>query len=120
MGSPPLSFRSLAKWTEGVGEWQAMICVVTGVYDAANLGWMVRYTYFSTTEAWGNDANAFFFEDYLQMAETPAMDFTIVPGVFWPMLAVWIAVLVVLGMGVRRGIGMASAIGIPILVVMFL
>src|SRR5699024_4123195 len=65
-------------------------------------------------------ANAFFFEDYLQMAETRAMDFTIVPGVFWPMLAVWIAVLVVLGMGVRRGIGMASAIGIHILVVMFL
>jgi len=119
-GSPPLAFRRLAKWTEGVGWWQAMICVVIGVYYAAILGWSASYIYFSSTEAWGNDANAFFFEDYLQMAETPAMDFTIVPGVFWPMLAVWIAVLVVLGMGVRRGIGMASAIGIPILVVMFL
>src|SRR5690625_4745231 len=116
----PLAFRRLAKWTEGVGWWQAMICVVIGVYYAAILGWSASYIYFSSTEAWGNDANAFFFEDYLQMAETPAMDFTIVPGVFWPMLAVWIAVLVVLGMGVRRGIGMASAIGIPILAVMFL
>src|SRR5699024_10978557 len=50
----------------------------------------------------------------------PSLDFTIVPGVFWPMLAIWVAVLIVLGLGVRRGIGIASAIGIPILVVMFL
>jgi len=119
-GSPPLAFRRLAKWTESVGWWQAMICVVIGVYYAAILGWSASYIFFSSTEAWGDDANAFFFEDYLHMSETPAMDFTIVPGVFWPMLAVWIAVLVVLGLGVRRGIGMASAIGIPVLVVMFL
>src|SRR5699024_3080897 len=70
-GSPPLAFRRLAKWTEGVGWWQAMICVVIGVYYAAILGWSASYIFFSSTEAWGNDANAFFFEDYLQMAETP-------------------------------------------------
>src|SRR5699024_8342672 len=27
-GSPPLAFRRLAKWPEGVGRWQAMTCVV--------------------------------------------------------------------------------------------
>lgn len=119
-GSPPLAFRRLAKWTETIGWWKAMICVVIGLYYAAILGWAASYIFFSSTEAWGDDANAFFFEEYLQMSETPALDFTIVPGVFWPMLVVWVAVLIVLGLGVRRGIGVASAIGIPILVVMFL
>lgn len=119
-GSPPLAFRRLQKWTETIGWWKAMICVVIGLYYAAILGWAASYIFFSSTEAWGDDANAFFFEDYLQMSETPSLDFTIVPGVFWPMLAIWVAVLIVLGMGVRRGIGVASAIGIPILVVMFL
>lgn len=119
-GSPPLAFRRLAKWTETIGWWKAMICVVIGLYYAAILGWAASYIFFSSTEAWGDDANAFFFEEYLQVSETPALDFTIVPGVFWPMLAVWVAVLIVLGIGVRRGIGIASAIGIPILVVMFL
>lgn len=119
-GSPPLAFRRLAKWTETIGWWKALICVVIGLYYAAILGWAASYIFFSSTEAWGDDANAFFFEEYLQMSDTPSLDFTIVPGVFWPMLAIWVAVLIVLGLGVRRGIGIASAIGIPILVVMFL
>lgn len=119
-GSPPLAFRRLAKWTETIGWWKAMVCVVIGVYYAAILGWAASYIFFSSTEAWGNDPDGFFFEEYLQASETPSLDFTIVPGVFWPMLAVWVAVLIVLGMGVRRGIGVASAVGIPILVVMFL
>ena len=119
-GSPPLTFRRLSKWTETIGWWQVLICVVIGVYYAAILGWSAMYIFYSATEAWGADPNAFFFENYLQMAETPGIEFTIVPGVFWPMLIIWIAVLVVLALGVRRGIGMASAIGIPILVLMFL
>lgn len=119
-GSPPLAFRRLAKWTETIGWWKAMVCVVIGVYYAAILGWAASYIFFSSTEAWGDDPDGFFFEEYLQASETPSLDFTIVPGVFWPMLAVWVAVLIVLGMGVRRGIGVASAVGIPILVVMFL
>ncbi|HIY85641.1 MAG TPA: sodium-dependent transporter [Candidatus Yaniella excrementavium] len=119
-GSPPLAFRRLAKWTETIGWWKAMICVVIGLYYAAILGWAASYIFFSSTEAWGDDANAFFFDEYLQVSDTPALDFTIVPGVFWPMLAIWVAVLIVLGIGVRRGIGLASAIGIPVLVVMFL
>ncbi|GAA2039378.1 sodium-dependent transporter [Yaniella flava] len=119
-GSPPLAFRRLAKWTETIGWWKAMICVVIGLYYAAILGWAASYIFFSATEAWGDDPDAFFFENYLQMSETPGVELTIVPGVFWPMLAIWVAVLVVLALGVRRGIGMASAIGIPILVLMFL
>lgn len=119
-GSPPLTFRRLAKWTETIGWWQVLICVVIGVYYAAILGWSAMYIFFSANEAWGDDPNAFFFEEYLQMAETPGVDFTIVPAVFWPMLAIWVATLIVLGLGVRRGIGMASAFGIPILVLMFL
>jgi len=119
-GSPPLTFRRLAKWIETIGWWQVLICVVIGVYYAAILGWSTMYIFFSMNEAWGDDPNAFFFEDYLQVAETPAIDFTVVPGVFWPMLAIWVATLIILALGVRRGIGFASAIGIPVLVLMFL
>ena len=34
LGSPPLAFRRLAKWTETIGWWKAMICVVIGLYYA--------------------------------------------------------------------------------------
>src|SRR5690625_5579920 len=78
------------------------------------------YIFFSINESWGADPNAFFFEDYLQMAETPGVDFTIVPAVFWPMLVIWVATLIILAPGARRGIGLASAIGVPVLVSVFL
>lgn len=119
-GSPPLTFRRLHKRTEAVGWWHAMICVIIGIYYAAILAWATMYIFFSATEAWGEDPNAFFFEEYLQMAETPGLNFEIVPGVFWPLLIIWVATLLILAFGVRRGIGLASAIGIPLLVLMFL
>ena len=119
-GSPPLTFRRLHKRTEAVGWWHAMICVVIGVYYAAILAWSTMYIFFSATEAWGDDPNAFFFEEHLQAAETPALNFDLVPGVFWPLLVIWVATLLILAFGVRRGIGVASAIGIPLLVLMFL
>ncbi|GAA4117648.1 sodium-dependent transporter [Enteractinococcus coprophilus] len=119
-GSPPLTFRRLHKRTEAVGWWHAMICVVIGIYYAAILAWSAMYIFFSATEAWGDDPNVFFFEEYLQAAETPALNFDLVPGVFWPLLVIWVATLLILAFGVRRGIGLASAIGIPLLVLMFL
>ncbi|WP_067605798.1 sodium-dependent transporter [Enteractinococcus helveticum] len=119
-GSPPLTFRRLNKRTEAVGWWHAMICVIIGIYYAAILAWATMYIFFSATEAWGDDPNAYFFEEYLQMSETPALNFELVPGVFWPLLIIWVATLLILAFGVRRGIGLASAIGIPLLVLMFL
>ncbi|WFP16003.1 sodium-dependent transporter [Citricoccus muralis] len=119
-GSPPLAFRRLHKSTEALGWFQVMVCVIIGIYYAAIIGWAISYTWFSVSEAWGDDPNGFFFGQYLNMAEDVTPTLQIVPGVFWPMLAVWILLLIILGMGVRRGIAMASIIGIPVLVVMFL
>lgn len=119
-GSPPLTFRRLHKRTEAVGWWHAMICVIIGIYYAAILAWATMYIFFSATEAWGDDPNAYFFEEYLQMSETPGFNFELVPGVFWPLLIIWVATLLILAFGVRRGIGVAAVIGIPLLVLMFL
>lgn len=119
-GSPPLAFRRLHKGTEVIGWFQVMVCVIIGIYYAAIVGWAIMYTWFSVSERWGADPNAFFFGEYLQMPDNVSPSLEIVPGVFWPMLVVWLVMLVVLGVGVRRGIAMASMIGIPVLVLMFL
>jgi neurotransmitter:Na+ symporter, NSS family len=119
-GSPPMAFRRLNRWTESIGWWQVLICFVIGVYYAAIIAYAAMYTYFSFGERWGEDPEAFFFGEYLQMSDSVAPNLEFVPGVFWPMLAVWIILLVILGNGVKRGIAMASLIGIPVLVVMFI
>ena len=119
-GSAPLAFRRLNRWAEAIGWWQVLICVVIGIYYAAIIAWSIRYTGFSLTQEWGDDPEGFFNGTYLQVADAPQPSFDIVPGVFWPMLAVWVILILVMGFGIRRGVALASMIGIPLLIVMFL
>ncbi len=119
-GSPPLAFRRISRGVEAIGWWQVLICFVIGVYYAAIVAWAAMYTYFSFTKAWGDDPEGFFFGHYLQLADEPGVVFDFVDGVWIPMVAVWLVLLTILGLGVRRGIAKASLIGMPVLIVMFL
>ncbi len=117
-GSAPLSFtRAGGRKAEGLGWWQFGICFVIAVYYAAVIAWAIRYTFFSVGKQWGEDTEAFFFEDFLQVADGVSLDF--VPGVLVPLLIVWLVVLGVLALGVQRGVGASAVVFIPILVVVF-
>ena len=118
-GSAPLSFARLRRGTEGLGWWQVGICFMIAVYYAAVMAWAVRYTVFSVTKAWGDDPEGFFFGKFLQAGATPGVDATPVWGVLLPLLLVWVAILVVMLLGVQKGIGATSVVFIPILVVAF-
>lgn len=119
-GSAPLAFRRLSRWTEAIGWWQVLICAIIGIYYAAIIAWAMSYTVFSFDQRWGDDPEGFLFKNHLQVADSPTPSFDIVPGVFWPMLAVWVILILVMGFGVRRGVALVSMIGIPLLVVMFI
>lgn len=118
-GSAPMAFRRMSRWTEAIGWWQVLICAVIGVYYAAIIAWSIMYTWFSLDQRWGDDPEGFLFSTYLQQVKDPNPSFDIVPGVFWPMVAVWGVLLLIMGLGIRRGVALASMIGIPLLVVMF-
>ncbi|MEE1942514.1 sodium-dependent transporter [Streptomyces sp. TRM 70361] len=117
--SPPAAFRRMSAPAQVIGWWQVAICCVIAAYYAVILAWAVRYVGFSVGERWGDDPDAFFFGDFLGTAEQPGWISSYVGGVFWPLLVIWIAVLVVLVLGVRRGIELANRIFIPLLVLFF-
>lgn len=117
-GSAPLSFARLRRGAEGLGWWQVAICFLIAVYYAAVLAWALSYTFFSLDQAWGADPNAFFFGEYLQAGDVEVTA-DVVPGVLVPLVIVWLAVLVVMALGVQRGIGVVSLVFIPVLVVAF-
>ncbi|MGY1855425.1 sodium-dependent transporter [Modestobacter sp. SYSU DS0290] len=117
-GSAPLSFARLRRGTEGLGWWQVGICFVIAVYYAAVIAWALRYTFFSLDQAWGTDPNAFFFGEFLQAGDV-RVTADVVPGVLVPLALVWLAVLVVMALGVQRGIGVTSLVFIPVLVLAF-
>ena len=118
-GSAPLSFARLRRGTEGLGWWQVAICFVIAVYYAAVLAWAVSYTVFSVDKAWGAEPDAFFFGEYLQAGD-PGVTASVVPGVLVPLIVVWAGVALIMLLGVQRGIGITSAIFIPLLVIAFL
>ncbi|MGJ9404501.1 sodium-dependent transporter [Arthrobacter sp. KK5.5] len=119
-GSAPLAYRRLHRGAEVLGWWQVLVCFVIAVYYAVIIAWAAMYTFFSVTQAWGDDAEAFLFGEFLQVAEVPALGFDFVPAVLLPLLAVWAVVIWIMVRGVRKGISKANGIFLPLLVVMFL
>ncbi|AQP45845.1 sodium-dependent transporter [Tessaracoccus flavus] len=120
--SAPLAMRRVgrAKWVESLGWWQVLVCFVIAVYYAAILAWAGMYFIFSFNQSWGDDAQAFLYGEFLQLADTPHIGFDFVPQVAMPMALVWVVTLVVIALGVRRGIARANVVMIPLLLVMFL
>lgn len=118
-GSAPLSLRRVARGAEALGWWQVAICFVIAVYYAAIIAWAARYTIFSFNQAWGSDPETFLFTDYLKVGD-PGIGFDFVPGVLVPLVLVWVVILLVMALGVQKGIGATAVVFIPVLLVTFL
>lgn len=122
-GSPPLAFKRLHPKAEAIGWFQVGISFLIGIYYAAIVAWAAMYTWFSLNQAWGDDAAGFFTGEYLQYDEGGtggsgiSVDF--VAQVGWPLIVVWLILLLALAAGVRKGITKVSLIGLPVLLVMF-
>lgn len=120
-GGAPLSYRRFNKHFETFGWWQVMVNVIIGVYYAVVLGWAATYTYFSISKAWGEKPIDFFVGEFLKMGDiTQGVSFEFVGMVVGPLIAVWIVALLVLALGIQKGIAKSSSILMPVLVVMFL
>ena len=120
-GGAPLSFRRLNKHFETFGWWQVMVNVIIGVYYAVVLGWAAIYTYFSFAKTWGDKPADFFIGEFLKAGDIAnGLSFEFVGMVIGPLIAVWLISLVVLALGVEKGIAKSSSILMPVLVVMFL
>ncbi|MGX2948630.1 sodium-dependent transporter [Frederiksenia canicola] len=118
--SAPLAFRRFSKNFETFGWWQVLINVIIGIYYAVILGWAATYTYYSLNSAWGANPADFFFKEFLQMADGAGVSLDFVGTVTGPLIAVWVGILVILALGVQKGIGKVSALFMPLLTIMFI
>lgn len=118
-GSAPAIFRRINHKFEALGWFQVLVCLVIMSYYVVILAWALRYTFFSFNLAWGEDTMKFFTGEFLKVSE-PAFNATIVPGVFWPLVAVWSGIAIVIALGVNRGLESLNKIFVPLLIVIFL
>lgn len=117
-GSAPLTFARMFRKSEAIGWWQVGICLVIAIYYAAVVAWALRYTFFSINQSWGEDPEGFLYGEFLQAGD-PGVTTTIVPGVMVPLAIIWILVLVIMALGVQKGIGATAVVFIPTLMVVF-
>jgi NSS family neurotransmitter:Na+ symporter len=121
-GSAPLAFRRMHRAAEPLGWWQVLICVVIAVYYAVIVAWAAMYTWFSAQLTWGaGNEESFFFVDFLKSADVAEVGVStdFVPGVGIPLIGVWVVVIGIMALGVKRGIGKANMILMPLLTLMF-
>jgi NSS family neurotransmitter:Na+ symporter len=117
-GSAPLSLARLHPRAEWIGWWQIAVSFVIATYYAVVVAWAGGYAWFSIGTRWGDDPEAFFFEDYLGASAAGTFGgFRL--GVLIPLVLVWVVTLGVLFGGIRRGIERANRVLIPLLVVLF-
>lgn len=121
-GAAPLAWRRLKRWTEFIGWWQVLICIIIALYYALIIAWALNYTIFSVDKRWGDDPQTFFIAEYTR-AQTGAdvvFGFDYVPAILLTIVLVWVATIAVMALGVQQGIAKLSMIFIPVLVLMFL
>ncbi|MHC0038985.1 sodium-dependent transporter [Pseudoneobacillus sp. C159] len=119
-GSAPLTFARLNKKSEALGWWQLAISFVISTYYAVIIAWAMSYSKFSFSLAWGDKPDEFLFKEFLHLADKPGQMGSLVPGVFIPLIIVWVITLGILFKGVKKGIEIANKIMIPTLVGLFL
>lgn len=116
--APPLALRRIRRWLEPLGWVQVLICFVIVTYYAVIIGWALNYALYSIDLAWGDDATTFFVQDFLRLAD-PGVSIEFVPTVVIPLIVVWIAAIVSMALGLRRGLDRVNKLTLPLLVVLF-
>src|SRR5699024_9272100 len=119
-GSAPLTYRKMHKKSEWIGWWGVLVAFTISTYYSVIIAWAISYSIFSINLSWGEDTESFLFNDYLQNTVDVGQTGSLVPGVFIPLIIVWLLVLGILFRGVKKGIEIANRIFIPTLLVIFL
>jgi len=119
-GSAPLVFRRIKSWAEPVGWIQVGVSFFITIYYAAIIGWAALYAVKSFNKAWGDDPNGYFFGEFLQFDDAATFSTDFVPQIALALAGVWIAAIIVLAIGVDKGIGKVAKVFIPLLAILFL
>ena len=115
-GSTPLAIARTNKKWEWLGWWPTISAFMILGYYSMILSWAVNYFTFSFSKRWGNDSNAFFHNDFLQLTSSP-FEFG---KMVWPILLgiafIWAINWFICYKGVKGGIEKASKILLPTLI----
>jgi len=120
-GSAPLSLAKASPNWEWLG-WWSVICAMYGImlYYSTVIAWCLSYVFFSTNLKWGADPNHFFFNEFLQLSEGPAILGNFRSPIILSVAIVWAISWLICFKGVQKGLERANKIFMPLLFVLIL
>ncbi len=118
-GSSPKSFYKISPKWEWLG-WWSVTFVMFGIvmYYGVVISWALNYVFYSLTQAWGTDPDAFFHGTFLGLTSGPGVLGNIRPQILFSLLAVWFMNWIIVFFGVDRGIERANKILMPLLLIL--
>ena len=119
MGSAPLAFAKISRGWEWLG-WWAVVFVMFGIvlYYTVIISWCANYLVLSLSLGWGEDPDAFFFQEFLGLTEGPMDVGTIQVPILLGLIVIWFLNGLIVYRGVSRGIELANKIFMPLLFVL--
>jgi neurotransmitter:Na+ symporter, NSS family len=120
-GSAPLSLARIHPRTEWLGWFMPLIAMLAIMpFYAVIIGWCINYLKFAFTLSWGADPQSFFFEQFLELSESPE----ILGGIRVPIALatglVWFCCWYICYREIRYGIEKASLVFMPLLLIITL
>ncbi len=102
-GSSPIVYKKINKWLEPIGWWTLINIFIINIYYAAIVGWFIFYTFYSFELHTVANTESFFYN----FLSTP---YSAIGGVI-----VWIASMIILSLGVRKGLERFSLIFVSLM-----
>ncbi|MGR9052877.1 MAG: sodium-dependent transporter, partial [Gammaproteobacteria bacterium] len=119
VGSAPLAYRKISRRWEWLG-WWSVIFVMFGIelYYSVIIAWCVNYFGLSFDLSWGDDPNAYFFQEFLRVSNSPAELGEVRTPILFSLVVTWLISWLVVYRGVQKGIELANKIMMPLLLVL--
>ncbi|MEA2012043.1 MAG: sodium-dependent transporter [Verrucomicrobiota bacterium] len=118
-GAPPLAFARHHKGWEWVGWWMPTVATVGIIlFYSVIIGWSLNYFCYSFTLKWGSDSQAFFFNEFLKISDSP-LNFSVINlNILASTAIVWFILWFICYKEINHGIEKACMIFMPLLFVM--
>lgn len=119
-GSTPLSLARAHKKSEWFGWWAIISSSIILCYYSMILSWAMKYLTLSFTKGWGEDSNTYFYNEFLQLSDSPLNIGHIVIPVLIGIGVIWMINWFICYKGVKSGIEKMNKIILPCLLVIMI
>ncbi|MGL5243806.1 MAG: sodium-dependent transporter, partial [Sarcina sp.] len=115
-GSTPLSLARANKKWEWLGWWPSISAFMILSYYSMILSWASNYLVLSFNKGWGENADAFFHNDFLQLTSSPFEFGKIIIPIVIGITLLWVVNWFICYRGIKRGIEKLNKFLLPILI----